>query len=98
MSVFEQIIYEKLADLYSMSRWYVRTKVVAGHLGTNDRTVRLILARLESKGYIERRGLRGGWMPVEKRAPRSKTRVGLPVIPMAVVTGVGAARQPAYMN
>lgn len=96
MSVFERIIYEKLADLYSMTRWYVRTAVVAGHLATNDRTIRLILARLEAKGYIERRGERGGWMPVEKRAPRGRS--GLPVMPMAVVAGAGAAHQPAYMN
>lgn len=72
MSFFEKVIYEKLADLYSMSRWYVRTSVVAGHLAKNDRIVRGVLARLEAKGYIERRGERGGWKPTNKEKQSKK--------------------------
>lgn len=86
MTSFERIIYNKLADLYSMSRWYIRTSVVAGHLAKNDRIVRGVLARLEAKGFIERRGERGGWKPTLKEK-QSKT----PIRAFPPMTAMGRA-------
>jgi predicted transcriptional regulator len=70
MSYYEQIIYDKLCDLHSVTRWYVRTSVVAGHLGRDDRSIRKILSGLESRGFIKRRNQRGGWMPTGARFKR----------------------------
>ena len=37
MTTYTRIIFQKLFDLYSMSRNFVRTSVLAGHVCKNDR-------------------------------------------------------------
>lgn len=73
MSYFEQAVYDCMFDLFSQSRSYVRTQIIAGMLGKNDRVIRMILVRLEKRKIVVRNGQRGGWMPAEKRKPISKT-------------------------
>ena len=66
MTTYTRIIFQKLFDLYSMSRNFVRTSVLAGPVCKNDRAVREVLVWLERNGYAKRKGQRGGWMPVVK--------------------------------
>jgi predicted transcriptional regulator len=66
MTTYTRIIFQKLFDLHSMSRNFVRTSVLAGHVCKNDRSVREVLVWLEANGYAKRKGQRGGWMPVVK--------------------------------
>ncbi|HML22109.1 MAG TPA: hypothetical protein PKD09_10685 [Aggregatilinea sp.] len=64
MSLFEQWICNEVTASWRRTRQPVRTRVLADLTGKHDRTVRYVLVRLESRGVIERRGQRGGWMPV----------------------------------
>lgn len=82
MTAYTRIIYQKLFDLHSMSRNYVRTSVLAGHVCKNDRSVREVLVWLEVNGYVSRRGQRGGWMPAVK--PDALPPMFKPVWPGAV--------------
>ena len=64
MSLYERIIHEKLKQLHRVTGGgAVRTTLLADHVGKNDRTLRLYLARMEAKGVVQRRGCRGGWIP-----------------------------------
>jgi Mn-dependent DtxR family transcriptional regulator len=63
MSTLERWLLLQIKDLYRRSRRPVRTIVLADMLGMHDRTVRKMLARMECRGVVQRRGQRGGWMP-----------------------------------
>lgn len=69
MSYFEQAVYDCMFDLFSQTRSHVRTQIIAGMLGKNDRVIRMILVRLEKRKIVVRKGERGGWMPAQKRKP-----------------------------
>jgi predicted transcriptional regulator len=65
MSRIERLAYDRLNTLYQHQRDYVRTVALVPLLGgKNERTIREWLSRLESAGYVQRRGQRGGWKPV----------------------------------
>jgi predicted transcriptional regulator len=66
LTVYMRAIFQKLCELYSMTRNFVRTSVLAGHVTKNDRSVRETLVWLERNGYVKRKGQRGGWMPIVK--------------------------------
>jgi DNA-binding GntR family transcriptional regulator len=63
VSAFERYLIQEVNQHYRRSRQPVRTVVLADLLGKNDRTIREVLRRLESKGAVQRRGQRGGWLP-----------------------------------
>lgn len=64
MSLYEKIIHAKLRELHrAAAGGAVRTRLLADHVGKNDRTLRHVLARMECKGVVKRKGLRQGWMP-----------------------------------
>lgn len=75
MCIFDAIIYQTLCDTYQYTRHYVPTCIIAGRLNKNDRVIRRSLARLELRGFVKRRGQRGGWMPT------TSLRIRNPFIP-----------------
>lgn len=71
MTAYEKCVYNKLKELHQRAGGCaVRTVILAGLLGKNDRTMRLYLSRLESLGIVSRRGRRGGWVPMPFVAER----------------------------
>lgn len=78
MSTFDAIIYQTLCDSYDYTRHYVRTSIIAGRLGKNDRIIRRSLANLEAAGFVKRRGQRGGWMPTTTLRIRNAFTFSLP--------------------
>lgn len=69
MSHYERTIFTVLTDLHKLNRHPVRTAVLAGFVGKNDRMIRDVLVRLERQRVVQRIGQRGGWMPAP--APRT---------------------------
>lgn len=68
MSLYEQIIYRKLAALHRHSGGAVRTRILADMLGKNDRRIREKLAQMEARGLVARISQRGGWLPMRLAA------------------------------
>ena len=64
MSLLERWIYDQVTASWRRTRQPVRTRVLADLAGKHDRTVRHVLVRMEARGLVERRGQRGGWLPV----------------------------------
>ena len=67
MSAMERAIAAVVVDLWRAQRMPVRTLIVAGLIGKHDRTARAVLVRLEQRGYVQRVGKRGGWLPANIR-------------------------------
>lgn len=63
MSLTEEWVYRKLNELYRDNRGFIRTLLIAELVGKNERIIRKKLVDLENKGYVKRKGQRGGWMP-----------------------------------
>lgn len=64
MSDGETLIFKTLIDLHQLTRSAISTVIVADTTSYCVRQARTHLARLEAKGYVERRKSRGGWLPV----------------------------------
>jgi DNA-binding CsgD family transcriptional regulator len=64
MTHYERFIHRKLRELHRIAGGAVPTRLLADHLGKNDRTLRWYLSKMEEKNVVKRKGVRGGWMPV----------------------------------
>jgi predicted transcriptional regulator len=63
MSFIDQLVLRKVNELYRDIQGPVRTQLLADLVGKHDRTMRYVLVRLETRGLVQRRGQRGGWLP-----------------------------------
>lgn len=68
----ETAIFKHVKTLYRHNQAPVRASIIADMIGKGDRDVRRILARLEERGMVARRGQRGGWYPI-KQSPHVLT-------------------------
>ena len=59
----ENIVYERLLELYRMNRAPVKVTLLAGFVQYSDRWIRHTLLALERRGVVARQGARGGWLP-----------------------------------
>lgn len=75
MNAYERAVFDCMSRLHSMTRNYVRTSIIAGMLCKDDRIIRSVLVRLETRGIVQRKGLRGGWRPT--RTTRITTNNGI---------------------
>lgn len=69
----ETAILKHVKTLYRHNQAPVRASIIADMIGKGDRDVRRILARLEERGMVERRGQRGGWSPAKPISPHVLT-------------------------
>lgn len=63
MSLMERAVMTTVNELHRLNGGPVRTLIVADLLGKHDRTLRMVLVRLEQQGRVRRVGQRGGWLP-----------------------------------
>ncbi len=61
--MIEQMVYDKLMQLWKRRKDFVRVNVLANMLHYSPRWTRELLVRLEKLGLVKRKGQRGGWMP-----------------------------------
>lgn len=64
MSYAESVILEEAQKLYRRTRRPARTRILADMVGYSERWTRRMLVELETRGVVQRRGQRGGWLPV----------------------------------
>jgi predicted transcriptional regulator len=60
---YAQLLLQTLNELSHAGRMPVRTVILADITTGSVRTVRWYLALLERLGAVERRGVKGGWLP-----------------------------------
>lgn len=66
MSFYERVIYEKLRELHRCTGGgAVRTRILADMFDKHDRTIRYKLVEMEQRGFVQRVGMRGGWLPAQ---------------------------------
>lgn len=63
MSYGENLLYSEMLDFWRRTRQAAQTRVLAELTGYSERGARRLLAKLEVKGEVQRRGQRGGWLP-----------------------------------
>jgi predicted transcriptional regulator len=68
VSTFESWLLSQITASWRRTRQPVRTLVLADLVSKHPRTVRYKLADLERRGVVQRRGQRGGWLPVRVTA------------------------------
>lgn len=67
MNPFADYLYRKLRELSVLLDGPVPSFTLAIETNCAQRTARLYAARLEAAGLVQRRGVKGGWLPAPPR-------------------------------